>query len=172
MTVLSSASFLSSPLKISSATLEALTNSWESAVDMIAARIPQRNNPAMNGARISTVNTFLIISINTFSLLPFTSSGRYALPRVPINTANPRDNATQLMAVALDLVISFSSRTAINLTRMWGIPKYPSPQPRPEITLTILLLPSPFFIRFRKLALSAPLASRPADNVVPPVVRK
>ena len=36
-----------------SATLEALTRSWESAVDMIAARIPQRNNPPISGMATS-----------------------------------------------------------------------------------------------------------------------
>ena len=45
-------------------------------------------------------------------------------------------------------------------------------QPNPEMTFTILLLPSPFFIRFRKLVLSAPLAASPADSVVPLPVRK
>ena len=42
----------------------------ESAVDIIAARIPQRNRPPTKGSARSWVNTLVIISINTFSAEP------------------------------------------------------------------------------------------------------
>ena len=48
-------------------TEEEHTRSCESAVDITAARIPQINNPAINGIGIFSMKTFWIISINTDS---------------------------------------------------------------------------------------------------------
>ena len=45
-----------------------MISSWESAVDMMAASIPQRKIPPTKGSAISLVNSFVIISINTFSV--------------------------------------------------------------------------------------------------------
>ena len=54
------------------------------------------------------------------------------LPRNAIAIAAPRERITQTMPIVADFFISLEFLMDINLTRMWGIPKYPRPQARPE----------------------------------------
>ena len=108
---------------ISSDTEDAVTKSCESAVDIIAARIPHRKIPATNGNAYCFVNKCVIILMNTFSAesapaLPSTSGYRYALPTTPMMQAKVKDNATQTIAIPLDLFNSFWLFTAINLVRI------------------------------------------------------
>ena len=127
------------PLNKSFATEDDDTRSCESAVDMIAASIPQRSIPPINGRLISFMNNFLIISIYTFSFcdasVERTVGNKYALPITPIIHATASDNNTQTIATFFDLASSFSSLTAMNRTNMCGIPQYPSPQASCDKTL-------------------------------------
>ena len=69
----SEASFLITPLYISSETAEAVTSSWLSAVDMIAARIPQRKMPPMKISTPLLEKISWIRRMKAVSLLPASS---------------------------------------------------------------------------------------------------
>ena len=127
-----SASFLTNWWYKSSDAADAVTRSCESAVDMIAARIPQRKIPPINGNARSVENSLLIISINTLSAeeapsSPSTAGSRYARPITPIKQAAVSERISHTIAITLDFFNSFSFFTAINRVRICGIPQYPSP---------------------------------------------
>ena len=136
---LSEAFFLMSGLYTSLENAEAATKSCESAVLIEAAKILQRKIPAIKAG-----NNPLRDSINTCSR---SASERelfkYAFPMVPTMRATAMAIITQNIAILLDNFTSSLDRIAINLTRMWGIPKYPSPQPMEEIiSFAEILCPS------------------------------
>ena len=151
----------------SSDAADAVTRSCESAVDIIAARIPQRKIPPINGSPRWLENSLLIISINTLSeedapFSPSTVGSRYARPIIPIKHAAVRERISHTIAIALDFFNSFSLFTAMKRVRIWGIPQYPSPHASWEKISTNVYGRSPFSKGFRKAAAppGAPLCVR------------
>ena len=120
----SDAFLLIAPLYISSETAEAVTRSCESAVDIIAARIPQRKIPPMKMRMKLPSKIWRIVLINTVSLVVLSRvSFKKPLAKIPKNEAAPSERITQTIAMILDFLTSASDLIAMNLTRMCGIPK-------------------------------------------------
>ena len=108
------------PLYISSETAEAVTSSWLSAVDMIAARIPHRNMPPMNTSTTLPSNICWMALMNTTSDLPeaMRSSLRKPLATRPKNEAAPSDRMTHTMAMMRDFLTSLSLLMAMKRMMM------------------------------------------------------
>ena len=102
---------------------EAVTSSWESAVDMIAAKIPHNSRPPMKGMPSRLVKTSPIISINTFSGLLMGLPRKNARPIAPRKQAEDKEITTHAIATLRDLRTSSSFLIAIKRIRICGMPK-------------------------------------------------
>ena len=109
-------------------TLDAAANSWESAVDMVLAKMPAKINPAMMAK--NTPFSEMTCAIRTMMVsvsLPLSCGTILALlsvrPTTPISTAIPIAITTHTDATRRDSFSFFSSSIAIKRSRMCGIPK-------------------------------------------------
>ena len=114
------------------ATDDDAARSCESAVDIVAARIPARISPAITAATgpmplISLAITTITVSEDE----PSRNSKAPALvipyPITPIKIAIASDTTTQTVAIRLESVSFSFSSIAIKRSSTCGIPKYPSP---------------------------------------------
>ena len=130
------------PLRIFSETAEDAAKSWESAVDMVEARIPARITPApitastpfsLNKAAIR----IMIVSESDPERNPIAPTSDMARPTMPIKIATAIEITTHTEAILLDLPILSSFSVAINRRRMWGIPKYPRPHANEDAMVII-----------------------------------
>ncbi len=97
---------------------------------MDAAIIAARSRP-----EIAAGKYFRAITMNTVFCAPIgsSSSAISILPKYAISTADPREIRTQIIATMDDFLIIEGFSMDMNRTSTCGIPKYPSPQPSPEI---------------------------------------
>ena len=113
---------------ISWVTLEDAARSWESAVDMVAARIPANISPAMTAGRLPMEAIFSAILIIILWLSPGAMGASapepiMALPIMPISTAMPMEITTQMEATRRERDSFCGSSIAMNRSKIWGIPK-------------------------------------------------
>ena len=100
---------------------------------MVAAKIPAITIPARKGTKNSAdIN----IKIFSESLCVRNALGKITLPIMPMAMAANKDIAHHTTAILLDLPSSLESLIAMNLISTWGIPKYPRPQERVDITVS------------------------------------
>lgn len=109
-------------------TLEEAASSWESAVDMVLARIPARIRPAMRAGRIPALLRRVAIWMTMVSLAEpdrdaIVPEAVRALPTTPIITARNMAMTTHTEPTRRETTSFFSSSMAMNRSRMWGIPK-------------------------------------------------
>ena len=107
--------------------------SCESAVDMVLARIPESTTPARSAAAIPCVERRFEVCTITVSEADPSSTGMsppldMASPTIPIRTATAMEITTHTDATLRESFSLLSSSIAIKRSRMWGMPKYPSPQ--------------------------------------------
>ena len=124
--VFSLMSFTNTSFRIFWEALEDAARSWESAVDMVAARIPARIRPATMAARnpcleIRSATTRIMVSGS--SSTGITPAFDMAFPTTPINTAITMEMTTQMVATLLESFSFFASSIAIKRSSTWGIPK-------------------------------------------------
>ena len=109
-------------------TLEDAASSWESAVDMVLARMPARMRPAISAGKMPPLAKSSAMRMMTVSVLE-PSRGAMApmpdraLPTMPISTARAMATVTQTEATRRLSFSFFSSPMAMNRSRIWGIPK-------------------------------------------------
>ena len=107
-------------------TEEEAAKSWESAVDIVAAKIPAKITPASSAAGTPywlsrlEICTIIVSESAKCSKVP---AAVMALPTTPMNTATAMEITTQVVATRREIVSFFSSSIAINRSRMCGIPK-------------------------------------------------
>ena len=112
--------------------------SCESAVDIVDARIPESTTPAITAKMAPWLARRSDIFIITVSESEPESAGMQpspliASPTTPIQTDTAIEIRTQTVATLLESESFFSSSIAMNLSRICGIPKYPSPHARVEM---------------------------------------
>ena len=111
-----------------SETEDEAASSWESAVDMVDARIPARIRPA------STAQTMpfwlsrlamrtMMVSESEPARLSSAPALVMARPTMPMNTATNSETMTQEVATRRDSLSFFSSSMAMKRSRMCGMPK-------------------------------------------------
>ena len=117
-------------------TPEAAVSSWESAVDMVQARIPARTTPATTDSRIPwrpSKSARRMITVSDSELdenmgIPPATEAPY--PMMPIRMATNMEMTTQMDAIRRDVLSLSSWLMAMKRRRIWGIPKYPNPHAR------------------------------------------
>ncbi len=131
MPVFSSMSLISTSFKIFWDALEDAARSWESAVDMVAARMPARITPATRAASTPCLeirSEIVMRMVSASSRAGMEPAFVMALPITPIKIATAMEITTQTEATLLDSFSFSASSMAIKRRSTWGIPKYPSPQ--------------------------------------------
>ena len=107
---------------------EDAARSWESAVDMVAARMPEKITPARRVARTPS----LLRSREIFMMILWLSSGArsvmaplaiIALPIKPMAIAINIEITTQLQAIRREALSLFGCSIAMKRRSTWGIPK-------------------------------------------------
>ena len=109
-------------------TAEEAARSWESAVDMVDARIPARIRPATIANRkpcwlsTSAMRTMMVSESEPVrvGMTPALDMDR---PTTPMKTATAREMTTQMDATRRDRLSLRSSSMAMKRSRTWGIPK-------------------------------------------------
>ena len=114
--------------KMFSETPDAAVSSWESEVDIVAARMPARMTPQSRAAStpcwlIRSAMRTMMVSESEPSSAPSAPTLVSALPMMPIRIATPMAMTTQTVATRRDSLSLFSSSIAIKRSRMCGIPK-------------------------------------------------
>ena len=110
-------------------TPEAAASSCASAVDIVAARMPARIRPPTMAAKAPLEAMSAAVLTMRFSAsgsLPGRAiAPALAIPKptIPITTATPRETTHQTEPTRREIFSSFSSRTAMKCSRMWGMPK-------------------------------------------------
>ena len=130
------------PFNRFSETAEEAARSWESAVDIVQAKIPASVMPAPMIAR----NPCWHKSVATWMMIvseeePFNSTMTpffvRLCPTTPIKIATAIEITTHTVAIRLDIAILSSCSVAIKRRSTWGTPKYPSPQASVEIVVIV-----------------------------------
>ena len=115
-------------------TLEAAVKSCESAVDMVLARMPASTIPATMERRkpwppSSPERRIIIVSESALEVkVSSFPAAETPHPIIPMRIATNMEMTTHTEAIRRDKPSLFSSSIAIKRRRIWGIPKYPSPQ--------------------------------------------
>ena len=110
-------------------TLEAAVSSWLSAVDMVAARIPERIIPATMASNvllrlIRSASLMIMVSASALLVRNGTLPATETLyPMIPMAMAIIMEMTTQTVAIRREVFSFFSSLMAMNRSRIWGIPK-------------------------------------------------
>ena len=84
-------------------------------------------------------------------------SEMYALPMMAMAQAAARQMTTQIVATRLEIFRSDGFLIAVYLTMMWGIPKYPRPQARQEMTVAAAIPAPPLYSRLVKWSGASPV---------------
>ena len=111
-----------------SETEDEAASSWESAVDMVDARIPARIRPASTAQTMpfwlsrSAMRT-MMVSESEPARLSSAPALVMARPTMPMNTATNSETMTQEVATRRDSLSFFSSSMAMKRSRMCGMPK-------------------------------------------------
>ena len=130
------------PSNIFSVTLDEAAKSCESDVDMVDARIPARIIPAT----MAKIKPCLLITVEIWTIIVSESNEPYAPkipsvdilnPIMPIKIAAAMEITTHVLAIRLDNLTFSGSSIAINLNKICGMPKYPSPHANVEIIVII-----------------------------------
>ena len=107
--------------------LDDAARSWESAVDIVDARMPEIITPVSRAKNMPFSPIFFAISMiirwefsAVSEIAPFETA---ALPMTPINIATPIETTTHDVAMRRDVASFFESLIAIKRSRMCGIPK-------------------------------------------------
>ena len=126
--------------KISSDALDAAARSCESAVDMVAASMPASMSPATHAVNTPCVlsrSDILMIAVSGSSSTPIDPFAVIALATNPMMIAANIAMKTHTLAILLETESFSSFSIAMNLRRIWGIPKYPSPHAMVETLVRV-----------------------------------
>ena len=109
-------------------TLEEAASSWESAVDMVLARMPDSTSPASSAGRMPKRDRKAAIWTMTVSVSEAWRRGSRPLalmaqPAIPMTSTSAMEMVTHTEATRRESVSLFSSSMAINRSRKWGIPR-------------------------------------------------
>ena len=110
-------------------TLEDAASSWESAVDMVAARMPARIMPPTSAASqpwlaIRSAMRMMIVSASEEVVkLSTAPAAEMALPTTPIITAAAMEMTTHTLATRRESFSFCASPMAMKRSSTWGMPK-------------------------------------------------
>ena len=95
---------------------------------MEAARIAESRMPETSAGKI--FRTMVMNTRDSFSVAA--SKPSISRPKMPTSVENTRISVVQVMPMVADCLMDFWDRTDRNRIMIWGMPKYPRPQPRPD----------------------------------------
>ena len=102
-------------------TADDAARSWESAVDIVDASIPERITPAIIAKSIPCElisEAILTISVSESLRIGSAPASDTASPIIPMHTAAASDITTQIVATRLDIVSFLASSIAIKRRRI------------------------------------------------------